>query len=150
MLQSLWLAEHRRLVNHYAQLRPRAQAEEIADEAFARLQEKDDPDGDPAELLWGIAFNVAKEHTRVARRDEKLRQEPCLGGHAIPSIGIAIFRADFDRAMRRLPPNLRAAFALTELRGLTERETAEVLGIARSTVHVRCEAARTILKEELS
>lgn len=43
----------------------------------------------------------------------------------------------------------RQAWILTEMRGLTAREAAPLLGVDHTTVHRRAERARTNLKESL-
>ena len=62
----------------------------------------------------------------------------------------AIFAADFDRAIRRLPDEARDAFILYELRGLTQFEAALLLGILPTTVVGRVEAAKAELRKELA
>lgn len=61
----------------------------------------------------------------------------------------AIFATDFDRALRGLPEDERAAFILYELRGLTNYETALHLGVLPSTVASRVDRAKTLLRKEL-
>jgi len=60
------------------------------------------------------------------------------------------FRHDFDLALRNLDEDQRDAFIVTELRGLTEREAADVLDTSQPTVHRRAEAARNQLREEIA
>lgn len=144
--EELWLQERPRLEKKLRTRMSRADAQDIVDEAFARL-------GDTAEAgqLWQTALNVEREHLRRRlRADLAEEQAGILNGRAIPNIETAILRADFDRALRRLPREQLEAFALVELRGLTEREASAVLGVPQSTVNWRCEAARTFLREELT
>lgn len=149
MSEQLWLQERPRLERWLRRSGLSVHvAEDIVLDAFEYLQREDEVT--PA-MLWRKALDLRVEHFRQRDKRVELDEvEPLLGGRAIPTADDIIFRADFDRAFRHLPRELAAAFALTELRGLTERETAEVLGIAQSTVNRRCEAARTLLREELS
>lgn len=59
------------------------------------------------------------------------------------------FRVGFDQALRALPEDERDAFILTDVRGLTTREAADVLAVDHSTVVRRAQAARNTLREEL-
>lgn len=52
-------------------------------------------------------------------------------------------------SLRVLGQDERDAFILTELRGLTEREAADVLDSSQPTVHRRAEAARNYIRREL-
>jgi RNA polymerase sigma factor (sigma-70 family) len=73
-----------------------------------------------------------------------------LGGASALTFEDAEFRYDFDLAVRGLPENERDAFIVTELRGLSEREAADVLDTSQPTVHRRAEAARNQLREEIA
>lgn len=150
-LGELW-AEHHADIE--SQLRDRLKlsrhdAEEIVGDAAVKLLDTANPS---KELLFKVSLDRATDVIRVRAKRAKLYEkiEPLFAGQAIPTIEGAMFRADFDRAFRGLPREQAEAFALTELRGLTERETAEVLGVHQSTVNRRCEAARTYLQKELS
>lgn len=59
-------------------------------------------------------------------------------------------RVDLISAIDALTDTQREVFTLVELRGLSEREAAAKLGLSRSTVNRRYEAARKTLQRELS
>jgi RNA polymerase sigma factor (sigma-70 family) len=59
------------------------------------------------------------------------------------------FAAAFDNAVRSLSPKQREAFILTQLRGATQREAADMLGIAQRTVSERVERATLAVREAL-
>lgn len=61
----------------------------------------------------------------------------------------AMFSTKFDAAFRDLPRELQEAFALYELRGLTEYEAGTALGIPPSTVVSRADQARKALRKEV-
>jgi RNA polymerase sigma factor (sigma-70 family) len=67
---------------------------------------------------------------------------------ALP-IRLASFSDDFDRAVRGLDGPERDAFILTDLRGLTVREAADVLDVSFKTVARRTDSARADIREEL-
>jgi DNA-directed RNA polymerase specialized sigma24 family protein len=145
--EELWLEERPRLERYMRRWHSAHDAQDVVDEAFARLRDDATP-----ESLWLTAIHAGQELTRAQSRQHYLQEQAgLLTGLAVGGTDkLAIIRADFDRAFRLLPRAQQEAFALTELRGLTERETAEVLGIPQSTVNWRCEAARAYLREELS
>lgn len=150
-LGEVWAGYHRP-IEKYLRGRfnlSRADAEECVADAATKLMSHDAP---TPNLLAKASARRAIDliRTRTNREELEDRIAPLLAGIAIPTIEGAMFRADFDRAFRQLPKEQAEAFALIELRGLTERETAEVLGIPRTTIQRRCEAARTHLQKELS
>lgn len=148
-MNALWAAEKRKLERYLRRRLSQVDTDDVVGAAFEKMCK---PGREPnPDLLWKIAFNEAANlHRAEAKQDFLERQSWILNGVAISDADTAIFRADFDRALRQLPWGQRAAFVLTELRGLTERETANVLGIDQATVNRRCEAARIFLKGELT
>lgn len=146
-IEELWLQERPRFERQLRRTMSRADAQDVMDESFARLKGDDVHPGQ----LWLTVQNVVREHSRAADRQRDLQEQAgLLNGRAIPTIETAILRADFVRAFRALPRPEAEAFALVELRGLTQIEAADVLGVSQPTVHRRCEAARTHLRKELS
>jgi RNA polymerase sigma-70 factor (ECF subfamily) len=59
-------------------------------------------------------------------------------------------RAYLDQAVEALPPNLRVAFLLRDIEGLSTRETSEVLNLSESAVKTRLSRARLRLREYLT
>jgi RNA polymerase sigma-70 factor (ECF subfamily) len=59
-------------------------------------------------------------------------------------------RAQLDRAVDRLPYNMRVVFILRDLEGLSTQEVAEVLNLTETAVKTRLSRARLRLREELS
>ena len=113
----------------------------------------------PEELMDGIPAALARfEDNRGIELEEEVAKTYARDLEPLEWVGTpppltpedVEFRADFDSALRELPECERDAFILTELRGLTVREAADVLGVARSTVDDRVAAARARLKSALS
>ena len=107
---------------------------------------------DPAGLLHSIAEGLAIDSFRKSHR-ESLRQEKLENLGALRPVGSqepSTFLTDFDRAVRAVPEPERASFILTELRGLTEREAAGVLGLSHMTVNRRAANARLLVREALT
>jgi RNA polymerase sigma-70 factor, ECF subfamily len=59
-------------------------------------------------------------------------------------------RRFLDKAIQSLPPNLRAAFVMRDMEGLSTQEAAEALGISENNVKIRLLRARLKLRQELS
>jgi len=64
-----------------------------------------------------------------------------------PYLGLADELYD---SLLKLNGEERDAWILTELRGLTVREAADVLGTSFKTIHRRAEAARNYMQKELA
>lgn len=59
------------------------------------------------------------------------------------------FVGRFSEGLGSLEDLDRRAYVLTEVRGLTDREAADVLGMSHMTINRRAERARNHLKEAL-
>ena len=59
-------------------------------------------------------------------------------------------RQALDKAIQKLPENLRTVFLLRDIQELSIKDTAETLGITESNVKVRLLRARLSLREQLS
>jgi RNA polymerase sigma factor (sigma-70 family) len=94
--------------------------------------------------LYGIARNAA--WGLRARRTEVVELTPALEPQVEPSAGDT---AALAAAVGRLPERQRAVFALRELRGVSNRETAELLGLRESQVEQLLFAGRARLAELL-
>ncbi len=124
----------------------RAEAEDIAQEAFTRVFERWDSVEameDPTAYLYRTAMNgFRSEYRRAARA---VKRAVGLG----PPVDV--FQAVEDRelaaqALARLTPRQRAALVLTEALGYSGEETGAVLGIKASTVWALTHQARTALR----
>jgi len=59
-------------------------------------------------------------------------------------------KARLDRAVQKLPENLRVVFILRDIEGLSIRETSQALGLTETAVKTRLLRARLNLREQLS
>lgn len=104
------------------------------------------------ETLVGLADDVdalLHEESRVYA-PSKAPQATLRPETSMSDLEEAEFRADFDLALRRLPAAERDALILTELRGLTVREAADVLDVHYATVSRRRQAALDFIREEIA
>lgn len=130
-------------------------AEDIVSQAFIKLAEKLEHTSirDAPALLGTIIAGLEKDfyRGRDARGEVLIAPEEFQEPDQLGNLGISHaltyedqhFTTGFDSAVRRLEGVDRDAFVLTELRGLTVREAADVLDTSKDTVHRRAEAART-------
>lgn len=133
-------------------------AEDVTMQAFTKLGESMERGNvrQPERLLTriqqGLLIDTVREKDRhpVVSFEEHLSDQDSLGAESFLSIEDAPFPGDFDQAVRDLPEEERAAFILTELRGLTVREAADVLGTSKSDVDRRVSSARTSIRKELA
>jgi RNA polymerase sigma-70 factor (ECF subfamily) len=130
-------------------VRDRHEAEEVAQEAFARLWERwprVSAMEDPAGYLFRTAMNVHRSRLRRART--ALRR--AVG--ATPPRDVLQAVEDRDtvvRALGVLTPAQRAAIVLVELVGLPSEEAARALGVRASTVRVLAARGRAALRNEV-
>lgn len=157
-------AELTKLARRRLRLRTPGLAEDVVDEAFMRLWDEAEWPEDP--LAW-LEEKVANE-ARNERRDTILRWnretpagsmediaeliegEQDMRPHPPDTIETAEFRSDLDAAVRETPDDQAQAFILTELRGLTVREAADVMASDKTTIARQAEAARTYIRRGLS
>lgn len=136
-----------------------AEAEEIAQEAMARVCERwervqrmSSPEG----YAFRTALNLNKKRLRRlavrlrwlagATRAEGPGVGPDPSGDALSAVEI---RNDVRRALAHIPPAQREALVLVDWLEMDSRETGEVLGIDASSVRSRVQRARAALRELL-
>lgn len=136
-------------------------AEDLAQEAYARAMTNiAQYDGRAPLLSWlrGIALNVVRMHWRRARATDRVHDR-LRAMVEVTSRGVADGpdRAhQQDQRMRllyellaTLPENLREAFVLRELEGLSASDAAATLGISEGNLAVRASRARSRIRQEL-
>jgi RNA polymerase sigma-70 factor (ECF subfamily) len=118
-------------------------AEEAVGEAFARATARASALRDPVAWLFRVAFNVANDELRRARRS---------GGTVPESVTQPPELSEILEALKRLPERERAVMVLFYLLDLPVAEVAALLGIAAATVRVHLTRGRrhlaTLLGEE--
>jgi RNA polymerase sigma-70 factor, ECF subfamily len=95
--------------------------------------------------LYRIARNCAVDAIR--RRDRRRRLE--RGGMEPEPVPDPSLRAALDSAIDALPTELREAFVVIEIHGLSYREAAGVLGVLPGTLKSRMHRTRRLLMEAL-
>lgn len=157
-LSQVWMDEYDN-VRSQAQrmLRDPAAAEDVAMQAFVKLGERMERGtvDRPAALLQTLLHGLTVDLIRSADARPKLVPLEDADNHAgvrRPFLGVdqASLPSDFNAAVRGLPEPERDAFILTELRGLTVREAAEVMDTSKSSVDRLAQSALTTIREELA
>jgi RNA polymerase sigma-70 factor (ECF subfamily) len=138
----------------YSVLRHREDAEDVAQEAFAKayrnfrqLRDRDRFRAWLARMTWRLAI----DRCRAANRRQRLEQEaPGNGGPSTAEAVVARDRAEqLWRAIDALPEKLRIVIVLASIEGHEVQEVASLLGIPKGTVKSRLFVARQRLKEQL-
>jgi RNA polymerase sigma-70 factor (sigma-E family) len=124
------------------------EAEDVAQEAFVRVFERwetvrDHPN--PGGYLFRTALNLYRSRIRRLR----VAARRVLTSSPPDELAAAEDRDLLSRAMARLTRGQREAVVLVECLGLSDKEAAEVLGVAPVTVRVRLSRARDALRAEM-
>ena len=155
-----------RIRRYLARLVGTADAEDLEQDVFEKAQRAIGTfRGDSRVLTWlyRVATNAAIDRLRSAgrRADVECHDD---AAHAVDADGTPDARYDrspdgeLDRAQMRecimqvveqLPASQRAVILLGELRGLSDREMADALGISLGATKIRLHRARRALKAEL-
>ena len=141
-------------------------AREIAHETFVRVysaRKRYRPTGAFSTWLFAIAANLCRMRNRWRSRHPEVLEadrdpgsaagEPAeAGGTSDPAAAADRhdLARDLDAAVRRLPHDLRSAFVLRELQGLSTREIAGVQGTTEKAVERRLARAREKLRSLLA
>lgn len=122
----------------------RAEAEDLAQDALARVYERWDRIAgvdSPAGYLFVTAFNLHRKRLRALR-----------WRHAAPPpeprdpADVAVTRDEVLRVLASIPPTQRQALVLVEWLGMTSEEAGRVLGVDADSVRGRIHRARTTLR----
>ena len=138
----------------YSVLRHREDAEDVAQEAFAKayrsfrqLRDRDRFRAWLARMTWRLAI----DRCRASNRRQRMELE--ANGNGAPTTAEAVIardRADqLWRAIDGLPEKLRMVIVLASIEGHEVQEVASLLGIPAGTVKSRLFIARQRLKEQL-
>jgi RNA polymerase sigma-70 factor (ECF subfamily) len=128
-------------------LADRGQAEDLTQEAFARVWEhwdrvQDHPD--PTGYLYRTALNLVRQRRRRLLRTPRA-QLPAVDSDPNSTVDR---REDLYTALRRLTPRQRSALVLTELLDLDAKEVAKILGVRPETVRSLASQGRSALRTQ--
>lgn len=139
----------------YGVLRHRENAEDVAQEAFARafvsfrsLRDRDRFRSWLVRVTWRLAIDRQRSDRRRMAREQVVAPGPL----AIDAEGLALVherQATVWRAVEALPEKLRIVVVLANIEGHNVEETARLLDLAVGTVKSRLFTARKRLAEQL-
>lgn len=140
----------------YGVLRHREDAEDVAQDAFARayrsfhqLRDREAFRAWLVRMTWRLALDRRRGDRRRTTREQVVVSDPI-----VPSSEHALVESDRARrlwdAVDQLPDPLRLTVVLASLQEHTLKEVAELTGVAEGTVKSRLFDARKQLKELLS
>ena len=138
----------------YGVLRHREDAEDVAQEAFAKayrsfsqLRDRDRFRAWLVRMTWRLAIDWQRSRKRRATREEQVEPEATVSGDPVQ----ARERAEFLwRAIDQLSDKLRLVIVLAAIDGHDIAEVAALLELPEGTVKSRLFSARQQLKERLS
>lgn len=133
-------------------LRSGEAAEELVQEIYLKIAQRtslsagDEALSNPAAYLFRLGSNLMLDRMKRERRAERRNSAygemyAAMGAETIddqPSADDAVAAREELRkvvdAIRKLPPNVQRAFYLHKVEGLSHAETAEAMGVSRSSV----------------
>ncbi len=124
-------------------------AEDIAQEAFVILMQREEPVEHPTAFLYGTVRTLALTERRPMKNQNLSLEsvsEPGLGGGADDEV----LSQEVRERMRLLAPTFREALWLFVVEGLSIREIADILGIPEATVKTRIHRAKAQLRDQLN
>lgn len=140
-----------------ARTRCMATAEDLLQELYLKVAAVEADDADvraPAALLYRMAANLMVDHVRSsqrsARRSADWRREtrPFVGAEEVsgetPADEAVISRERLRllaEAVAALPPQMGKAFRLHKLEGLSQKETAQAMGVSVKMIEQHIQAA---------
>ncbi len=163
----IYASLHPKIVRYLTRLVGETEAEDLAQETFAKVgQSLKDFRGEAQLQTWvyRIATNTALDRLRSPVLRETSQNPECIEsivsieaidpGQKRLSVEQQAIREEMSSCVRevvyRLPDTYRTAIVLSELEGFKDQEVAEILGLSLSAAKIRVHRARARLKEELS
>ncbi len=163
----IYASLHPKIVRYLTRLVGETEAEDLAQETFAKVgQSLKDFRGEAQLQTWvyRIATNTALDRLRSPVLRETSQNPECIEsivsieaidpGPKRLSVEQQAIREEMSSCVRevvyRLPDTYRTAIVLSELEGFKDQEVAEILGLSLSAAKIRVHRARARLKEELS
>jgi RNA polymerase sigma-70 factor, ECF subfamily len=139
----------------YSVLRHREDAEDVAQEAFAKayrnfrqLRDRDRFRAWLARMTWRLAI----DRCRAVHRRQQVELEASDAGATVEAVATLETREREEllwKAIDTLPHKLRMVLVLASIEGHDVKDVASLLGIPKGTVKSRLFAARQRLKEQL-
>ena len=124
--------------------------EDIAQEAFVILMQRENPVEHPTAFLYGTVRTLALTERRPMKNQNlslEAVMEPGAGG---ASAFDHVLGGEVRERMKLLSPTFREALWLFVVEGLAIKEISEILSIPEATVKTRIHRAKVQLKDQLN
>jgi RNA polymerase sigma-70 factor (ECF subfamily) len=123
--------------------------EDIAQEAFVILMQREVPVEHPTAFLYGTVRTLAITERRPMK-NQNLSLEVVMEPGKGPEADDQLLNREVRERMRTLSPTFREALWLFVVEGLSIKEIAEVLAIPEATVKTRIHRAKAQLRDQLN
>lgn len=123
--------------------------EDIAQEAFVILMQRQEPVDHPAAFLYGTVRTLSLTERRPMK-NQNLSLESVLEPGRAPEAEDLLLNREIRERMRSLSPTFREALWLFVVEGLSIREIGEILDIPEATVKTRIHRAKAQLRDQLN
>ena len=123
--------------------------EDIAQEAFVILMQREEPVEHPTAFLYGTVRTLSLTERRPMK-NQNLSLEAVLEPGKGPEAEEHLLHREVRERMQTLSPTFREALWLFVVEGLSIREISEILEIPEATVKTRIHRAKTQLKDQLN
>jgi RNA polymerase sigma-70 factor (ECF subfamily) len=140
----------------YGVVRNRQDAEDVAQEAFARayrrfssLRDRERFRGWLVRMTWRLAIDLRRSQKRRQNREDAVLAITPQAGDMNQDADARERSARLWQAIEQLPDRLRVVIVLTSIEGHGVKEVAELLGVAEGTIKSRMFEARQKLREAL-
>jgi RNA polymerase sigma-70 factor (ECF subfamily) len=137
-----------RLVS-YARRHGASFPEDLAQEAFVILMQRDVPVEHPTAFLYGTVRTLALTERRPMK-NKNLSLEAVLEPSLGPDAEEDLLNQEVRERMRCLSPTFREALWLFVVEGLSIKEISDIIGIPEATVKTRIHRAKAQLREQLN
>ena len=124
--------------------------EDIAQEAFVILMQREVPVEHPTAFLYGTVRTLALTERRPMKNQNLSLEVVMEPGHAGSLAFDQLLNREVRERMKLLSPTFREALWLFVVEGLAIREISEILSIPEATVKTRIHRAKVQLKEQLN
>lgn len=124
-------------------------AEDIAQEAFVILMQREERVEHPTAFLYGTVRTLSLTERRPMKNQNLSLEVVAEPGHAGGADDLVLNQEVRER-MRLLSPTFREALWLFVVEGLSIREIADILDIPEATVKTRIHRAKAQLKDQLN
>lgn len=141
-------ATYPRLVS-YARRYGATYPEDIAQEAFVILMQREEPVEHPTAFLYGTVRTLALTERRPMK-NQNISLDAVMEPGRGPEADDLLLNQEVRAHMRTLNPTFREALWLFVVEGLSIKEIAEILEIPEATVKTRIHRAKAQLRDQLN